>query len=103
VKAPKRCAWATWNSICFSREAIRGGRRIELTAREFALLEVLMRHPGQVLSRSQLLELVWNYDILSESNIVDIYIYYLRKKIDHDFEHKLIRTVRGAGYALRNA
>lgn len=85
-----------------AREAIRAGKRIELTAREFALLEVLMRHPGQVLSRSQLLDLVWNYDMLAESNIVDIYIYYLRKKIDHDFEPKLIRTVRGAGYALRD-
>lgn len=85
-----------------SREAIRGGKRIELTSREFALLEVLMRHPGQVLSRSQLLDRVWNYEMLTESNIVDIYIYYLRKKIDHGFEPKLIRTVRGAGYAIRS-
>jgi DNA-binding response OmpR family regulator len=84
-----------------TREAIRGGTRIELTTKEFALLEALMRHPGQVLTRSQLLDLVWNYDMLTESNVVDIYIYYLRKKIDKGFETKLIRTVRGAGYALR--
>ena len=84
-----------------AREAIRGGRRIELTTKEFALLEALMRHPGQVLTRSQLLDLVWNYDMLTESNIVDIYIHYLRNKIDRDFGPKLIRTVRGAGYALR--
>jgi len=84
-----------------SREAIRGGQRIELTAREFTLLEVLMRHPGQVLTRSQLLDQVWSYDMLTESNVVDIYIHYLRNKIDRDFDQKLIRTVRGVGYALR--
>jgi DNA-binding response OmpR family regulator len=55
-----------------------------------------MRHPGQVLTRSQLLDLVWSYDMLTESNVVDTYIHYLRNKIDKDFEPKLIRTVRGA-------
>ncbi len=86
-----------------SREAIRQGHRIELTAREFALLETLMRRPGQVFTRSQLLDRVWSYDMLTESNVVDIYIHYLRNKIDREFEPKLIRTVRGAGYALRSA
>jgi DNA-binding response OmpR family regulator len=84
-----------------SREAVRGGKRIELTAKEFALLEVMMRHPGQVMSRSQLLDRIWSYDILTESNIVDIYIHYLRTKIDKEFDEKLIRTVRGVGYSLR--
>lgn len=84
-----------------SHEATRAGRRIELTAKEFSLLEALMRHPGQVLTRSQLLELVWNYDVLTESNVVDTYIHYLRTKIDRDPETKLIRTVRGAGYSIR--
>ena len=84
-----------------TREAIRGGKRIELTAKEFALLEVMMRHPGQVMTRSQLLDRIWSYDVLTESNIVDIYIHYLRNKIDRDFDEKLIRTVRGVGYALR--
>jgi DNA-binding response OmpR family regulator len=84
-----------------TREAIRGGKHVELTAKEFALLEVLMRHPGQVMPRSQLLDRVWSYDILTESNIVDIYIHYLRTKIDKEFDDKLIRTVRGAGYAIR--
>ncbi len=84
-----------------SREAIRQGQRIELTSREFSLLETLMRRPGQVFTRSQLLDRVWSYDMLTESNVVDIYIHYLRNKIDRDFEPKLIRTVRGAGYALR--
>lgn len=84
-----------------SREARRGARRIELTAREFALLEVLMRHPGQVMSRSQLLDSVWSYDAVTESNIVDIYIHYLRNKIDKGFDYKLLRTLRGMGYSIR--
>ncbi|HEX6030254.1 MAG TPA: response regulator transcription factor [Tepidiformaceae bacterium] len=86
-----------------AREAHRNGQIIELTAKEFALLEALMRHPGQVLTRSQLLDLVWSYDMLTESNVVDTYIHYLRNKIDKDFEPKLIRTVRGAGYSIRNS
>ena len=84
-----------------SREAVRGGKRIELTTKEFTLLETLMRHAGQVLTRSQLLDLVWSYDLRTESNIVDTYIHYLRNKIDRDFEPRLIRTVRGAGYSIR--
>lgn len=83
------------------REARRDGAGIELTSKEFALLEALMRHPGQVLTRSQLLDLVWSYDMLTESNVVDTYIHYLRNKVDKNFEPKLIRTVRGAGYSIR--
>ena len=84
-----------------AREARRGDLSIELTSKEFALLEVLMRHAGQVLTRSQLLDLVWSYDMLTESNVVDTYIHYLRNKIDRNFDSKLIRTVRGAGYSIR--
>ena len=84
-----------------SREARRGSRRIELTAREFALLETLMRHPGQVMSRSQLLDSVWSYDSVIESNVVDIYIHYLRNQVDKGFDKKLLRTVRGMGYSIR--
>ena len=84
-----------------SREARRGPRRIELTAREFALLETLMRHPAQVMTRSQLLDSVWSYDAMTESNIVDIYIHYLRNKVDKGFDKKLLRTVRGVGYSIR--
>jgi DNA-binding response OmpR family regulator len=84
-----------------ARQAHRSGQDIELTAKEFALLEVLMRHPGQVLTRSQLLDLVWSYDMLTESNVVDTYVHYLRNKVDRNFEPKLIRTVRGAGYSIR--
>ena len=84
-----------------SREARRGTRRIELTAREFGLLETLMRHPGQVMTRSQLLDAVWSYDAVTESNIVDIYVHYLRNKVDKGFDKKLLRTVRGMGYSIR--
>lgn len=84
-----------------AREARRGDLSIELTSKEFALLEVLMRHAGQVLTRSQLLDLVWSYDMLTESNVVDTYIHYLRNKVDRNFDSKLIRTVRGAGYSIR--
>jgi DNA-binding response OmpR family regulator len=86
-----------------AREALRGGRRIELTSREFALLELLMRHPGQVLTRSQLLDRVWSFDTPAESNVLETYIHYLRKKVDQGFDRRLIRTVRGSGYAIRGA
>ena len=83
-----------------THRATRGGRAIELTAREYALLEFLMRHPGQVLSRTQIAEHVWDYDFFSTSNVVDVYIRYLRRKIDLDSDVKLIKTVRGAGYKI---
>ncbi len=86
-----------------TREATRSGRPIELTAKEFVLLEALMRHAGHVMTRSRLLDTVWNYDVLTDSNVVEMYIHYLRNKIDRDFEPKLIRTVRGVGYAIREA
>ena len=84
-------------------EAVRDGKRIELTAKEFALLELLMRHPGQVLTRTQLLDRVWSYDTPVESNVLETYIHYLRNKVDRGFDRQLIRTVRGAGYSLRDA
>jgi DNA-binding response OmpR family regulator len=81
-------------------EARRAGRVIELTAKEFALLEYLMRHPGQVLTRTQIVDAVWRYDLEALSNVVDIYIHYLRDKIDQGFPHPLIKTVRGVGYKI---
>ncbi len=79
-----------------SRQASVGSRVEELTAREFALLEVFLRHPGQVLSREQLLSHVWGYDFDPGSNVVDVYVRYLRRKIGDD----VIQTVRGMGYRL---
>ena len=78
----------------------RDGRHVELTRKEFTLLEYLMRHPGQVLSRAQILDHVWGYDFSSLTNVVDIYIHYLRNKVDKGFGKKLIRTVRGVGYTI---
>ena len=83
-------------------EVTRDGATIELTAREFALLEYFLRHPGQVMTRTQILTAVWRYDTEVVSNVVDIYVHYLRDKIDRGFEKKLLYTVRGVGYALRN-
>ena len=81
-------------------EVRRGKRVIELTAKEFALLEFLMRHPGQVLTRTQITDHVWRYDLDALSNVVDTYIHYLRDKIDRGFARPLIKTVRGVGYKI---
>lgn len=83
-----------------TRRASRGGQVVELTNREYALLEFLMRHPGQALSRTQIVEHVWNYDFFTTSNVVDVYVGYLRRKIDREYEVKLIKTVRGVGYKI---
>lgn len=84
-----------------SREVTRAGRPVELTAREFDLLEFLMRHRGQVLGRPQIFSEVWGYDYLGDSNVIDVYIRALRRKIDAAFKPRLIETVRGVGYVLR--
>ncbi len=81
-------------------EARRGNHVIELTAKEFALLEYLMRHVGFVLTRTQIIDAVWRYDMDALSNVVDIYIHYLRDKIDEGSSHPLIKTVRGVGYKI---
>jgi DNA-binding response OmpR family regulator len=77
------------------------GATVELTPREFDLLEFLMRHPGQALSREAILSDVWGYDFLGGSNVIDVYVRYLRHKLDAHGVPSLIQTVRGVGYALR--
>lgn len=84
-----------------SHEVRRGGRLIPMQAREFRLLEYLMRHQGQVLTRTMLLENVWDYHFDPQTNIIDVHISRLRGKIDKDFDTKLLHTVRGAGYVMR--
>lgn len=79
----------------------RAGREIDLTSKEYALLEYLMRNPEHVLTREQILNHVWSYDFEGDSNIVDVYIRYLRRKMDRGFDSPLIHTVRGTGYVLR--
>jgi two-component system, OmpR family, response regulator MprA len=84
-----------------SREATRGDRVIDLTRTEFSLLELLMRHPRQVLSRSQIYEAVWGYDFGPSSNSLGVYVGYLRRKTEAGGEPRLLQTARGVGYALR--
>ncbi len=79
----------------------RAGQTINLSAKEYAILEYLLRNKGAVLSRAQLENHIWNYDYAGGSNVVDVYIAYLRKKVDAPFDKKLIHTVRGAGWVLR--
>ena len=83
------------------REATRAGRELGLTTREFDLLEALARRPGQVLSRAQLLEQVWGYTWDVDTNVVDVFIGYLRRKLEADGEKRILQTVRGVGFALR--
>jgi two-component system, OmpR family, response regulator len=84
-----------------TRRVIRGGKKIELTAREFQLLEFMMRHSGQVVTRTMLLEGVWDYHFDPQTNVIDVHISRLRQAIDKDFDKPLLHTVRGAGYSLR--
>jgi DNA-binding response OmpR family regulator len=84
-----------------ARTVARGCRSVELTRREFDLLEFFMRHPGQVLERSTILSEVWGFDFLGGSNVVDVYVGYLRQKLELAGEVRLIETVRGVGYTLR--
>ena len=84
-----------------TRRVTRDGRLIQLTSKEFALLECFMRHPDQVLSRTILAEKVWDETFDAFTNVIDVYVNYLRNKINRDFSPKLIHTVRGAGYVLR--
>jgi DNA-binding response OmpR family regulator len=89
--------------LCLTRrEVMRNGKPIELTMREFSLLECLMRSPGQVFTRTQICERVWNYQFDPGTNLVDVYIQRLRRKLDDDDENRLIQTVRGIGYSIRN-
>ena len=83
-----------------TREATRGGRAIRLSATEYALLEYLMRNAGRVLSRSMILEHVWQYDFAGNDNVLDVYISYLRRKIDRGHDQTLIHTVRGVGFQV---
>lgn len=84
-----------------TRKVFRNNKEISLSAKEFSLLEYMIQNKGIVLSREKLEQHIWNYDYMGGSNVIDVYIRYLRKKIDEGFPTKLIHTVRGAGYVLR--
>lgn len=85
-----------------TREVHRGQRLIELTAKEFDLLDYLLAHPRQVITRDRILEAVWGYDFMGDSNIIEVYIRYLRLKLEANNEKRLLQTVRGVGYVLRD-
>jgi DNA-binding response OmpR family regulator len=85
-----------------AREVRMGERRVELTTREYELLELFMRHPQQVLTREVIYDRVWGYDFGGESNIIEVYVRYLRQKLEANNEPRLIHTVRGVGYILRD-
>ncbi len=84
-----------------SHRARRGGRTIELTAKEYALLEFFLRNRGRVLSRTSISEQIWRYNFDTGTNVIDVYVNHLRNKIDEGFEPRLIHTVRGVGYVLK--
>lgn len=84
-----------------SRQVTRAGRTVELQAREFALLELLLRHPGRVVTKTMILEHVWDYSFDPQTNVVDVLVHRLRAKLDKDFDPKRIQTIRGVGYVLK--
>jgi two-component system OmpR family response regulator len=86
-----------------TREVTRGGRKIELQAREFALLELLLRHPGRAVTKTMALEHLWDYSFDPQTNVVDVLVHRLRTKVDRDFPVKLIQTLRGVGYVVKPA
>jgi len=85
-----------------SQQVRRAGKRVELTSKEYSLLEYLMSNAGRVLSRTMIIEHVWDQSFDGITNIVDVYVRHLRNKVDDPYEHKLIRTVRGVGYTISN-
>jgi DNA-binding response OmpR family regulator len=86
-----------------THEVRRSGRSVDLTSKEYAVLEYFVRHPNQVLTRTQIAEHVWDYDFVAMSNVVDVYVRYLRRKLSDESEPRLLRTIRGTGYQLKVA
>jgi two-component system OmpR family response regulator len=86
-----------------TREVARAGQKIELQSREFALLELLLRHPGRTVTKTMILEQLWDYSFDPQTNVVDVLVHRLRAKVDKDFPVKLIQTIRGVGYVLKPA
>jgi two-component system response regulator MprA len=100
---PEILAFETMRLDTGTHQAFRGERVIELTAKEYELLELFLRHPRQVLTRDQIFDRVWGYDFGGESNIIEVYVRYLRQKSEAEGESRLIHTVRGVGYVLRES
>ena len=103
VAEPTRLTAGDLSLDVVRREVIRAGERIELQPREFALLELLLRHPGRPVTKTMILEHVWDFSFDPQTNVVDVLVHRLRSKVDRDFAEKLIHTVRGVGYVLKPA
>ena len=101
VAEPTRLAVADLTLDLLTREVTRAGQSIELQAREFALLEYLMRHVGRAVTKTMILEHIWDYSFDPQTNVVDVLVHRLRNKVDKDFPKKLIHTLRGVGYVLK--
>lgn len=101
--APEILSFDTLRLDTGTHQAFRGERVIDLTAKEYELLELFLRHPRQVLTRDQIFDRVWGYDFGGESNIIEVYVRYLRQKSEAEGESRLIHTVRGVGYVLRES
>jgi len=100
---PTKLSAADLTVDLLTREVTRGGKPIDLQAREFALLELLLRHPGRVVTKTMTLEHLWDYSFDPQTNVVDVLVHRLRTKVDKDFPVKLIQTIRGVGYVLKPA
>jgi two-component system, OmpR family, response regulator len=98
---PTRLSSADLNMDLLTREVTRGGKKIELQPREFALLEYLLRHTGKVVTKAMILEHIFDYSFDPQTNVVDVLVHRLRTKVDKEFPRKLIQTYRGIGYALK--
>jgi len=103
VTEPSRLTVGGLSIDLITRAAVRSGQTVELQPREFSLLEYLMRHSGRVVSKTMILEHIWNYHFDPQTNVVDVLVCRLRNKIDRDYEHKLIHTIRGVGYVIKDA
>ncbi len=103
ISEPTRLVVGDLTLDLLTREVLRGGQRIELQAREFSLLEYLMRHAGRVVTKTMILEHVWDYSFDPQTNVVDVLVHRLRAKVDKDFPKKMISTLRGVGYVLKAA
>ena len=101
VAEPTRLSVGDLTLDLLGREVVRAGRSIELQAREFALLEYLMRHPGRVVTKTMILEHVWDYSFDPQTNVVDVLVHRLRGKVDKEFPKKMIQTIRGVGYVIK--
>ncbi|MFT4588319.1 MAG: two-component system OmpR family response regulator [Candidatus Binatia bacterium] len=101
VAEPTRLVVGDLSMDLLTREVIREGARIELQAREFSLLEYLMRHPGRAVTKTLILEHVWDFNFDPQTNVVDVLVHRLRAKVDKEFDRKMIHTIRGVGYVLR--